>query len=67
MIARAAIVGCALAAASPAFAGGADVHVESRAVAGSKVLELVVTGVIDAPPARVIAMLSDVEAYTALM
>lgn len=54
-------------ASSPALADARDVHVESRAVEGSKVLELIVTGTIDAPPGRVIAMLSDVEAYPALM
>src|SRR5581483_10607604 len=67
MIARAAIAVVIAAIAPPAFGDSREVHVESRAVAGSKVLELVVTGVIDAPPGRVIAMLSDVEAYPALM
>jgi Polyketide cyclase / dehydrase and lipid transport len=65
MIRRAAIA--LLFCASPALAESKDVHVESRAVEGSKVLELIVTGTIDAPPGRVIAMLTDVEAYPELM
>jgi hypothetical protein len=66
MNARAAIA-IVLLAAPPALADSREVHVETRAVEGSKVLELISTGVIEAPPSRVIAMLTDVEAYPELM
>jgi hypothetical protein len=44
-----------------------EVRVETRAVEGSRVVEVTGRGAIDAPPERVLAMLADLEAYPQLM